>query len=63
MSEPKYLLLKTQLYQQTDKTTPLDCLEELDQSSIFVVNPTTMQVADWDQVLQEILDHDRCLTL
>jgi len=62
MSEQKTLLLKTQLYQQSEASV-LDVLEQLNQSSIFVVNPTTMKVADWDRVLQDILDHDQCLTL
>ncbi len=63
MSESKFLVLKTDLYKSTDKTALHDCLDNTSQLSTIVVDPTTMQVADWDKVLKKVLDHDQCITL
>ncbi len=66
MSEKKILQLRTQLYQlnqDADQNKYQDCLDGLSGSSIINIDPSTMQVADWDQVLSAILDHDQCLVL
>ncbi len=62
MSDYKTLILQTRLFQKPE-SSPLEELNQLEKSSVFVVDPTTMKATDWDLVLQNIIDHDRCLTL
>ena len=57
------LVLVTDLYGKAGTPEALQQFADLETVDQVRVIPAEMNEQDWDQVVQAILDHDKCLTL
>ena len=65
MSETRVLVLRTQLFEDCRTAPALRALPEGFRSTELVIDGDVgaMSTADWDRVLEAVLDNDRCITL
>lgn len=65
MSETRVLVLRTRLFEDCRTMPALRALPEGFRSTELVIDGDigAMSTADWDRVLEAVLDNDRCITL
>lgn len=65
MSEASVVVLRTRLYADGETPEALRSLAKRFRIEEFAVdeNVEAMSEADWDRVLEAVLDSDRCITL
>ena len=65
MSETCVLVLRTRLFEDCRTAPALHALPRGFRSTEFVIDGDieAMSTADWDRVLEAVLDNDRCITL
>ena len=65
MSETSVLVLHTRLFEDCGTPPALRALPEGFRSTELVIDGDigAMSTADWDRVLEAVLDNDRCITL
>lgn len=65
MSETRVLVLRTRLFEDHRTAPALRSLPERFRVTELAVDGDigAMSSADWDRVLQAVLDNDRCITL
>ena len=65
MSETRVLVLRTGLFDDRRTTPALGSLSEEFRVTELAVDGDigAMSTADWDRVLEAVLDNDRCITL
>ncbi len=65
MSELRLLVLRTRLFEDHRTAPAIRSLPERFRSTEFVIDGDVgaMSTADWDRVLEAVLDNDRCITL
>ncbi len=57
------LLLRTQIFENQDFVPAIENALQKIVNTELTINPEVMTTTDWDEALQAILNHDRCLTL